>query len=72
MHFKKILCSADSQKAVLVNVKNDLEQKNSKVVGGFVLNKINWRSNEKKPALRFRALIQQNTILDMDTVLILL
>lgn len=47
MHFKKILCSADSQKAVLVNVKNDLEQKNSKVVGGFVLNKINWHSNEK-------------------------
>lgn len=47
MHFKKILCSADSQKAVLVNVKNDLEQKNSKVVGGFVLNKINWHSSEK-------------------------
>lgn len=44
---KKILCCADSQKAVLVNVKNDLEQKNSKVVGGFVLNKINWHSSEK-------------------------
>lgn len=47
MHFKKILCSADSQKALLVNVKNDLEQNSSKVVGGFVLNKINWHSNEK-------------------------
>lgn len=47
MHFKKILSSADSQKAVLVNVKNDLERKNSKVVGGFVLNGINWHSNEK-------------------------
>lgn len=45
---KKNLCSADSQKAVLVNVKNDLEQKNSKVVGGFVLNKMNWHSNVKK------------------------
>lgn len=47
---------------MLVNVKNDLEQKNSKVVGGLVLNKINWHSNEKNLHLRFRALIQQNTL----------
>lgn len=49
MHLrKKNLWSADSQKAVFVNVKNDLEQKNSKVFGGFVLNKMNWHSNVKK------------------------
>lgn len=53
MHFKKKkkekknFFSADSQKAVHVNAKNDLELENSKVVGGFVLNKMNWHSNVK-------------------------